>query len=160
MQATLAKTENIIAIEAWPTVCVVAATGTQSLVLELWDQNQRCVPFNNGGTEYSTATMNIGATAYSLPQLLVANSYTGGGTTTNGIPNPLTDGKAVQAVGGRFYNAGTAGIVVNLAGTTDGSAGAGNGIDGTAGRAPVAGGAYVVPPGSYVLFGRYIQDPS
>lgn len=159
MEAVAEKYGGDLVLETWQRVCVVAVGGTQSLQLELWDYKNRTVPLNNAGTEYGSVSLNIGATAYSLPQLLVANSYTGG-ATVNGVPYATTDGEVSAPAGGRFLNTGTQGIVVNLAGTSDGSAGAGNGIAGTAGRAPVTGGPLIVPPGSYILFGKYFQDPS
>ena len=136
-------------------ICAVSVVPSLAY-LELWDVNGLTLPFLLNGVLVGAARLTIPIVPASLAYLCQQAGYSGAtpvpanSVVCTGFPN--------DAVGGMLLlDPGAAGnIVVNTAGTANGSAGSGNGI--AVGRAgPIALGPRVIVPGGTLTFARFLQ---
>ena len=137
-------------------LCLYAATNT-NVYVEVWDSGHGTLQFrpNNGSAPVGAIALVVGPTAVSLaylasltyesaslPLLQAQPSFTG-------IPDGSAGGFLLVDPNGST-------VYYNVAGTSDGSAGAGNGI--AVGRAgPSVFSPRQLPPGATLKFGGFIE---
>lgn len=116
-----------------------------TVTVEFWDGNGNEAPsVDSSGIEHDYITLTVSSTAKSLAQFIAAAGYN---TATNGVPKAAV-GCSVICTASSLSS-----VAYNYSGTADGSVGAGNGIQGTSGRAPSATSPNVLAIGSSLVMG-------